>query len=190
MGDCYEQMERHDDSIAAFQKVIEIDNTDPEGWFGAGMIFILQNRHQEAITYILKAIEFDSSNLDYWINLGYVNEDAGMIEEALKCYAHVTRSDAADRDGWIALTGLLMKEGDFDQALNFLRAAYVHHPAEAAIKVKMAICHLKVKEPALALKFLEEGLEKDSSLLADFAYYFPEGSYSIEFKRVIQKIKS
>ncbi len=84
-----------------------------------------QNKHQEAITYILKAIEFDNNNLDYWINLGYVNEDAGLIEEALKCYAYVTRTDATDLDGWIALTGLLMKEGDFEQALNFLREAFV-----------------------------------------------------------------
>ena len=190
MGDCFEQMEQLDDAVSAFQKVIEIDNTDPEGWFGAGMIYILQNRHEEAITYILKAIEFDSSNLDYWINLGYVSEDAGQIEEAIKCYAHVTRSDASDPDGWIALTGLLMKEGDFEQALNFLRAAYVHHPDSAAIKVKMAVCHLKTAGLSLALNFLEEGLKKDSSLLADFAYYFPEGSYGIDVESVIQKYKS
>ncbi len=190
MGDCFEQMERLDDAVSAFQKIIEIDNTDPEGWFGAGMIYILQNRHEEAIAYILKAIEFDSSNLDYWINLGYVSEDAGQIEEAIKCYAHVTRSDTADPDGWIALTGLLMKEGDFEQALNFLRSAYVHHPDMAAIMVKMAICYLKMEEHSLALKFIDEGLKKDSSLLADFAYYFPEGSYGTDIESIIQKYKS
>lgn len=190
MGDCYEQMEKLDEAVSAFQKVIEIDNTDPEGWFGAGMIYMIQNRHQEAITYILKAIEFDSSNLDYWINLGYVNEDAGLFEEALKCYAHVTRTDSSDPDGWIALSALLLKEGDFDQALNFLRAAYVHHPENASIKMKMAICHLKLGESALSLKFLEEALEKDVSLLADFGFYFPEGEYGADIKRIIQKYKS
>ena len=190
LGDCYEQMEKLDDAAAAFQKVIEIDNTDPEGWFGAGMIYNVQNKHQEAITYILKAIEFDNSNLDYWINLGYVNEDAGFFEEALKCYAYVTRSDASDLDGWVALSGLLMKEGSFDQALIFLREAYVQHSAQAVIKVKMAICHLKMGETSLAVNFLEEGLSKDSSLIADFTYYYPKGSYSIDIEQVIQKYKS
>ena len=87
-----------DDSLAAFRKVIGLDNTDPEGWFGAGLIYHRQTSYQEAITYILKAIEFDGNNLDYWLNLGYANEDAGFIKEAVKCYGYVTRMDGADLD--------------------------------------------------------------------------------------------
>lgn len=189
MGDCFEQMEQLDDAMAAFQRVIEIDNTDPEGWFGAGMIFTRQSKQQEAITYILKAIEFDNNNLDYWINLGYANEDAGLADEAIKCYSFVTSNDAADLEGWTALTGLLMKEGDFDLALNFLREAYVHHSSEAKIKIKMAVCNLKQDEAGLAVKFLNEGLEKDSTLVSEFEYYFPKGSTSRKIGRIIQQYK-
>ena len=189
MGDCYEQMDRLKDALAAFQRVIELDNTDPEGWFGAGMIYMRLNRHREAITYILKAIEFDNNNLDYWINLGYANEDAGLVEEAVKCYGFVTRSDASDLEGWTALTGLLMKEGEFNQTINFLREAYVHHPSEADIKIKMAICHLKLGERNLAVKFLQEALELDQSLVTEFHYYFPEGTYNREIARIIQQYK-
>jgi tetratricopeptide (TPR) repeat protein len=189
MGDCYDQMDRLDDALAAFQKVIELDNTDPEGWFGAGMVYMRQNRIQEAITYILKAIEFDNNNLDYWINLGYANEDAGLIEEAVKCYGFVTRADASDLDGWNALTGLLMKEGDFNQALNFLRQAYVNHPSEARIKVRMAICNLKLGEEHLAAMFLQEGLEVEPALVNEFLFYFPEGSYYRDIERIIHKFK-
>ncbi len=189
MGDCYEQMDRLDDALAAFQKVIELDNTDPEGWFGAGMIYMKQNLLQEAITYILKAIEFENNNLDYWINLGYANEDAGLFEEAVKCYAYVTRADASDMDGWTALTGLLMKEGVFDQALNFLREAFVHHPTEGKIRIRMAVCHLKLKEKELAVKFLREGLDMDRELVPEFLYYIPEGSSVEEINRIIQQYK-
>ncbi|MEN8156594.1 MAG: tetratricopeptide repeat protein [Bacteroidota bacterium] len=189
MGDCFDQMNRLDDAMAAFQKVIEIDNSDPEGWFGAGMIYAKKSMPQEAITYILKAIEFDNNNLDYWINLGYANEDAGLLEEAVKCYGFVTRKDAADIDGWTALTGLLMKEGEYKQALTFLREAYVHHPKEARLKIKMAVCQLKLGEKKLAAGFLQEGLEADQSLLTEFAYFFPEGSYGSKIERIIQQYK-
>jgi tetratricopeptide (TPR) repeat protein len=189
MGDCYDQMDRLEDALAAFQKVIELDNTDPEGWFGAGMIYMRQNRIQEAITYMLKAIEFDNNNLDYWINLGYANEDAGLIEEAVKCYGFVTRADASDLDGWTALTGLLMKEGDYDLALKFLREAYVHHPSEASIKIKMAVCHLKIDEEGLAALFLQEGLELDPALVNEFLYYFPKGSCNRDIERIIKRYK-
>jgi tetratricopeptide (TPR) repeat protein len=189
MGDCYEQMGRFDDALGAFKRVIEIDNTDPEGWFGAGMIYSRMNMHQEAITYILKAIEFDNNNLDYWINLGYANEDAGLIEEAAKCYGFVTRSDAADLDAWMALTGLLMREGEYSQALSFLREAYIHHPTEAKVKVKMAVCHLKLGKQKLAREFLKEGLDSDATLLSDFTYYFPEGSYGRGIENIIQQYK-
>lgn len=189
LGDCYEQINRMDDALAAFKKVIELDNTDPEGWFGAGMIYTRLNKQQEAITYILKAIEFDNKNLDYWINLGYANEDVGLIEEAVKCYGFVTRADPADLDGWTALTSLLMKEGVYDQALNFLREAFIHHPNEAGIKIKMAVCHLKLGEEKLAVPFLLEGLEKDPALVTQFIYYFPVGSHNLEIDRIIQKFK-
>lgn len=189
IGDCYEQMNMLDHAMTAFQKVIELDNTDPEGWFGAGMIYQRLGQLQEAITYILKAIEFDNNNLDYWINLGYVNEEAGQVEEAVKCYGFVTRSDAKDLDGWTALTGLLMKEGAFAQALNFLREAYVTHPGEARIKVKLAICQLKLDRDELAARFLKEALDADPALLTEFRYYFPAGSYGRKIERIIQRSK-
>ncbi len=189
MGDCFEQMNRLDDSLGAFQKVIEIDNTDPEGWYGAGLIYHRQGLHQEAITYILKAIEFDSNNLDYWINLGYVNEDEGLTDEAIKCYGYVTRVDSADLDGWMALSGLLMKEGRFTDALGSLREAFVHHSEDAGIRIKMAVCHLKLKEEGLALKFLEEALSIDGSLESEFGYYYPNGSRDKMVERIIQQYK-
>ena len=189
LGDCLEQMGRFDDALEAFQRVIELDNTDPEGWFGVGLVYTRQHRYQEAITYILKAIEFDNSNLDYWINLGYANEDAGLFEEAVKCYAYVTRADAEDLDGWTALTGLLMREGMFDQAINFLREAYVHHSSEGKIKVRMAVCHLKLGDKKLAARFLKEGLEVEGDLLAEFHYYIPEGTCPREIARIIQQYK-
>ncbi|MCK5135470.1 MAG: tetratricopeptide repeat protein [Bacteroidales bacterium] len=189
MGDCYEQMNQLEDSLKTFQRVIELDNSDPEGWFGAGMIYHRMGMYQEAITYILKSIEFDNNNVDYWINLGYANEDAGLIDEAIKCYGYVTRVDAEDLDGWASLTGLLMKEGLYDKALNFLREAYIHHPKEAGIKLKMAICHLKLGEKELAAKFLEEALEVNSSLVSEFGYYFPEGSYDSRIERIIEQFK-
>ena len=189
MGDCYDQMSKLDDALAAFQKVIELDNSDPEGWYGAGLIFHRQGSFQEAITYILKAIEFDNNNLDYWINLGYANEDAGLIEEAIKCYAYVTRVDSNDLDAWMALTGLLMKEGLYEKALGFLREAFVHHAEDAGIRVKLAVCHLKLEEKELALKFLAEGLSMNPELESEFSYYFPASCRDGEMERIIQKYK-
>jgi len=189
MGDCFEQMNQLDDALGSFKKVIELDNTDPEGWFGAGMVYHRTGMYQEAITYILKAIEFDNNNLDYWINLGYANEDAGLIEEAIKCYGYVTKVDTDDLDGWMALTGLLMKEGYYEKALSFLREAFVHHPQEAGVKIKMAVCHLKLEEKDLAKKFLQEALVANSSLVSDFDYYFPEGTRDDDIERIIQANK-
>jgi tetratricopeptide (TPR) repeat protein len=189
MGDCYEQMNRLDDALESFKKVIELDNSDPEGWFGAGMIHHREGNQQEAIVYILKAIEFDHKNLDYWINLGYANEDAGLMEEAVKCYAYVTRVDANDLDAWLALTGLLMKEGHYDQALGFLREAFVHHSAEAGILIKMAVCHLKQGEKELGIKFLEEALSANKDLESEFGYYFPEGSQDETIESILERFK-
>lgn len=189
MGDCYEQMGRLEDALHSFRRVIELDNSDPEGWFGAGMIYHRMGSQQEAITYILKAIEFDNKNLDYWINLGYANEDAGLLDEALKCYGYVTRTDVNDLDGWSALTGLLMKEGLYEKAIGSLREAFVHHSKDPGIKLKMAVCHLKLGEKELSVKFLGEALEANSDLESEFSYFFPEGVRELEIELIIQQYK-
>jgi tetratricopeptide (TPR) repeat protein len=82
-----------------------------------------------------------------------------------------------------------MKEGEFKNALGFLREAYVHHPEEARIKVKMAVCHLKMGEKELSLNFLKEALQDNADLESEFAYYFPEGSREKEFEAIIKQYK-
>jgi tetratricopeptide (TPR) repeat protein len=89
----------------------------------------------------------------------------------------------------MALTGLLMKEGLYEKALDFLREAFVHHAEDAGIRVKMAVCHLKLEEHELAQKFLEEGLSMKPELETEFAYYFPVGSRNEEIEHIIQLYK-
>ena len=101
----------------------------------------------------------------------------------------MSRVDGADLDGWIALTGILMKEGQFEKALAFLREAFVHHSEEAAIKIKMAVCHLKLKDKELGKKFMEEALSSNSSLESEFGYYYPEGIRDAEIENIIQQFK-
>ena len=143
LGECYEQINEFEKALAAYQKLIELDNTDAEGWFGAGMAYYRKNKFQEAITYIMKSLEFDDQNIDYWINLGYAYEDAGMAPEALKCYAFVIKKNPKDKDAWLSFTELMMKEGDFEKVLPFLRDAYILHGEDESINIKLAVCHLK-----------------------------------------------
>jgi len=113
-----------------------------------------------------------------------------LAEEAIKCYAFVTRSDATDLDAWGALTSQVMKEGDFAKALDLLREAYVHHPEEARIKAKLAVCHLKTgDDEELAAGFLEEALASDASLVEGFTYYFPLKSCSKRIAALLKKYK-
>jgi tetratricopeptide (TPR) repeat protein len=101
----------------------------------------------------------------------------------------VCRSDAKDLDGWYALTGLLMKEGQYEIALGFLREAFIHHSGDPGIKIKMAVCHLKEGEKDLAIKFLEEALQDNADLESEFSYFFPAGKREADIERIIQKYK-
>jgi hypothetical protein len=82
-----------------------------------------------------------------------------------------------------------MKEGFYDKALGFLREAFVHHSGDARIRVKMAVCHLKLKEKELALKFLQEGLSLNPELETEFAYYFPAGNRDEDIEGIIQQYR-
>jgi hypothetical protein len=53
----------------------------------------------------------------------------------------------------------------------------------------MAVCHLKLGEKDLAIKFLQEGLQVNSNLESEFSYFFPEGSRDAAIERIIQQYK-
>jgi len=74
-------------------------------------------------------------------------------------------------------------------ALGSLREAFIHHSEDAGIRIKMAVCHLKLGEEDLALKFLEEALSMDGSLESEFGYFYPEGSRNNKVERIIQQYK-
>ena len=78
---------------------------------------------------------------------------------------------------------------DFEKALDFLREGFVHHPADGRIKIKMAVCHLKLKNRNLAKKFLKEALKADGALIDEFEYYVPKNVRSDDIERIIQQYK-
>ena len=53
----------------------------------------------------------------------------------------------------------------------------------------MAICHLKMGEKELCMKFLEEALAANSDLESEFAYYYPQGKRDASIESIIQKSK-
>ena len=140
----------------------------------------------EAITYILKSIEFDDQNTDFWLNLGYVYEEAGILDEALKCYYFITRKSPEEKEAWLSFTELMMKEGDFEKAIPFLREAYVHHPDDESIHVKLAVCHLKAGNITLASRFLQKALEINRHTLIEFEYYIRDEKLHPEIKKIIR----
>ena len=82
-----------------------------------------------------------------------------------------------------------MKEGQYEIALGFLREAFVHHSKDPSVKIKMAVCHLKLGELELSARFLEEALGVNNDLESEFAYFFPEGTREPEIERIIQTYK-
>jgi tetratricopeptide (TPR) repeat protein len=187
LGECYEQIEQYDKALEAFQRVIEIDNTDPEGWFGAGMIYYHRNEFKQAIAYVLKSLEFDGNNTDYWLNLGYIYEEAEMMEEAYRCYLHITKTDPADVEAWHALTGLLIKQGAYEKALEPLREAYIANPDDGVINLKMAIAHYMLGNKAPGIRFLEKALQVNPGIAAEFEKTVPAKQFNRETRNLLKK---
>ncbi|MBN2697701.1 MAG: tetratricopeptide repeat protein [Bacteroidales bacterium] len=189
LGECYEQINDHDGALEAFRHVIEKDNTSAEGWFGAGMAFYRKEQFRESITYILKAIEFDDQNIDYWYNLGYAYEEAAMVPEAIKCFSFIVRKSPAEKEAWLLLTELMMKEGDFAKAIPVLREAYLNHPDDDSINIKLAVCHLKEGDMPLSSRFLRKALELNRLSLPEFHYYINEEQTDPVLRKIIQQFK-
>lgn len=77
-GLCLIYLNRSNDSLKEFKKILILNDTDPEGWYGQGRALYNLRRYNESIYSLKEAIEINQSDARVWF---YLADDYCMVNK-------------------------------------------------------------------------------------------------------------
>lgn len=77
---------RYEESLQAYDKVIQIDQQNAAAWNNRGIDLGLLNKYDEALQSFLRATSINSSFAESWFNVGIAYDFFGEYENAINAY--------------------------------------------------------------------------------------------------------
>lgn len=92
--------ERYNESLAAYNKAIELNKSDDGGWLGSATALESMNRSEDAIKVLDKAIEINPHNFYLWYEKGNLLRHTGKCDEAIKAYNKALEINSTEWCSW------------------------------------------------------------------------------------------
>ena len=142
------------------------DGTIWEAWFDLGVIAWREGDDDEAIDDYTKALSIDKNHNSIVLARAEAERRAGKKKEARSDYEAALKAmdddDPNRRDTSARLAGLLRDAGDFDAAVDTLRAAIKSQGANSKIYTELGQIYVAQKRLELAQLVLTKALELDA----------------------------
>lgn len=116
-GICNSRLRNYGESIACFERAIEINSTNYEYWYNKGLSFSNMDRDEEAIQCFEKTIELNPGNAEAWNVKGICLGSLGRYEQAIKCWNEALELNPELDMAWFNIGFSQEKLGMFKEAV-------------------------------------------------------------------------
>jgi tetratricopeptide (TPR) repeat protein len=116
-GFCLGILERYDEALVTFNKVIELEPNEVIAWFNQGVTLRHLERYDEALASFNKAIELEPNEAIAWFNRGVTLRHLERYDEALASFNKAIELDPNYLQAWVNRGAALGNLGRYDEAL-------------------------------------------------------------------------
>lgn len=118
-------------ALSTFQKVIELDSTEPVYWFNHSSASLACKRYEQALSSVQKAIELQPDMADAWELKGRGHAYLEQFDEALRCFQKTAELEPDNAILWRFQAQALLELTKYEEALPFAQKAAELLPAKA-----------------------------------------------------------
>jgi tetratricopeptide (TPR) repeat protein len=166
-GVSLDELGRHEEAIACYDKALEIDPGDVNTWSNKGTALGALGRHQDAIACLDQALRLNPESAPAWSNKGNALDSLGHYEEALGCFAKALQIDPPNAVIWHNKGKSLYALARYDQALTCFDKSARLDPHYASAWTGQALCLAALGRPNEAGACLAKAEEIDPQCADD-----------------------
>jgi tetratricopeptide (TPR) repeat protein len=170
IGNCYEKLNNDELAIQHYKKTITEDPVLDKGWVAITEFYTKKNNFYKALDYIKKAINTDSENVIYWKLYAKINHRLEFFEEAEIGYKKALALGNNEMSTWLSCTDILIKLGEYKEAITFLNRAAEFYPENEEIFYRLAGLYLKTHQNEKGYYYLNNAV----TLNIDYAFILDE----------------
>jgi Flp pilus assembly protein TadD len=144
----YVLLEDYDDAQKWMGRSIEMNDKDPDAWYGLGRILYTKQRFQDAVNCFEKTVVLDPASVKAEDNLGLAYEGLNRTEDAIKAYRTALALEANSKESsgeqpMLNLSTILIHHGRTDEALPLLIKAASIAPRDPKIREQLGHLYLQ-----------------------------------------------
>jgi len=109
---------RLDEAIAVYNKALQTNTTNPQGWQGYGLTQRLRGLHEDALSSFERALQLDPGLVTSWNGKGSVLARLRRQQDALDAFEHALQLDPQNAAAWNGKGAALNAMGRSKQAMD------------------------------------------------------------------------
>ena len=160
----YVLLDDYPDAIKWLEKAVEFDANNKDAWYYLGRAYYTRSRLIDARKAFLTVLNLDPHNAKAENSLGLIFESDAQPEAAIDAYrksiAWSEQSQHPSEQPYVNLGGILLAQGDTEEAIPPLEKAVMLAPNNGFCRLKLGTVYLRARQ----LKKAQEELEKATQL--------------------------
>lgn len=154
LASSYSTMRNFEMAISSYKKVIELDGTRDDAYYGLGMTYIKMLRSNDALPLLEKAVELNPDYKEAYFYIGNAHQDIKNFDKAAVAYEKFLESQPENAwETYYKLGVCRIQLEQFDQAIAAFQEAYKEKPQDQRIIYDLAQAYENAKQYDKAEEF-------------------------------------
>lgn len=182
LANIYASAKLNDSAAIVYEKIIKTDSSNVNAYFNLGFIYE-QELPLRALTIYEKLLSITGPEWNILVRVAELNERIGNLKGAIKATSQLVELDPSNTELKKILIEYLLKEKEYDNALEQLNEELELYPNDSALLEMKAQCYLQLKQwqksAEIYAKIMEDKtIPLDSKLKIGSAYLNEAGKDS------------
>jgi len=176
IAECYEKMEKYEESIAYYQQSLTEHPENYDALTGIAICLLEQEEFQESLPFIQQALALNDEAADAWVYMAEANIGIDEVDFGLIAYLKSISIDADQPDTLMAIANIYLEKTEFELALKYYLAAKELDKTLEFIDLFIAVSFFKVGDIEKSITYLRLAIADNETAASLFLELCPEAN--------------
>jgi tetratricopeptide (TPR) repeat protein len=174
IAECYEKLEKYDESILYYKQSLETHPDNYEALTGIAICLLEQEKFAESLSFSKQALVLSPEAADVLVYMAEAYIGLEEIDKALLSYLKSITIDHEQPDTLMAIANICLEKTEFELAIKYYLEAQKLDEFIEYTNLFIAVCYFKLGNIEKTTNYLKIALKKDKDAAVLFMELCPE----------------